>query len=172
MKISTAAVLIRKIVAIINWRYASRLFGKAFWILTLTCVSCAANLSAPAAMLPVTGAGARVAFLPEQVNFGYLPMGTSGITQTVTLRNDGPDPLVIDHMSISAGFEIAASTCPLAPEAVPSLGTCTVNMVFKPHLTGDWAGHLEVISAAGDQITLKLTGSAPSPLAELMSNFF
>jgi len=171
MKVSTATVLIRKIIAIVNWRYASRLFGKAFWILTLACVSCAANTSAPA-MLPVTGAGARVAFLPEQVNFGYLPMGTSGITQTVTLRNDGLDPLVIDHMSISAGFEIVATTCPLAPDAVPSLGTCTVDMVFKPHLTGDWAGHLEVISAAGDQITLKLTGSASSPLANLVSKLF
>lgn len=171
MKTSMGRGLFHNLFARINWRYASRHFGKAFWIITIGCISCTANASAPA-LLPVTGADAQIAFLPEQFDFGYLPMGTAGITKTMTVRNDGPNSLVIDHFSTSVGFEVSASSCPFAPEAFPSQGRCTVDVVFSPRFTGNWVGHLTMVTNPENAFALKMTGSAYFGLAELMSRYF
>jgi len=163
MKTSISNFLIRKISAGINWRYASRHFGKAFCILTLACVSCTANLSAPA-MLPVTGAEAKIAFSPKQVDFGILTLGTSSAAQTVTIRNDESTPLLIDEISAPTGFSITANSCPQPPKTLASQGTSAVEVIFAPGLSGAWTEYLQVITDTQFEASMGVKGSARSDM--------
>lgn len=152
------------------WDYLSRHFGKSFWIMTLWCVSCTANMSAPA-VLPVTGAGAEsnISYSPEMIDFGIRELGNTSAAQKVTIRNDGSTPLLIDQISVSAGFSIVACSCPKPPETVASLEICTVEVVFKPSLPENWVGKLQVHYDSARVITIQLKGSAQSELKMLAS---
>ena len=152
------------------WDYLSRHFGKSFWIMTMFCVSCSANMSAPA-VLPVTGDGseANIVFSPDQVDFGVLPLGTPSAAQTVTIGNAGTAPLLIENLSVSAGFSIAANSCPQPPNALASQGTCTVEVVFAPSLPENWVGYLQVNYDSARAITIQLKGSARSGMEMLAS---
>ena len=57
------------------WDYLSRNFGKSFWIMTILCVSCTANM-AVSSTLPLTdnGSEAKNAFSPDEIDFGVLPL--------------------------------------------------------------------------------------------------
>jgi len=152
------------------WGYLSRHFGKSFWIMTLWCVSCTANMSAPA-VLPVTGAGveSNISYSPEMIDFGIRELGNTSAAQKVTIRNDGSTPLLIDQLSVSAGFSIVACSCPKPPETVASQGTCTVEVVFKPSLPENWVGELQVQYDSAQVITIQLKGSARSGMEMLAS---
>ena len=152
------------------WDYLSRYFGKSFWIMTLWCVSCSANMSAPA-VLPVTGAGveSNISYSPEMIDFGIRELGNTSAAQIVTIRNDGSTPLLIDQLSVSAGFSIVACSCPKPPETVASQGSCAVEVVFKPSLPENWVGELQVQYDSARVITIQLKGSAQSKLKMLAS---
>jgi hypothetical protein len=150
--------------------YLSRHFGKSFWIMTLWCVSCTANISTPA-MLPVTGGEAQsnIIFSPDQIDFGNQNLGTTSAAQTVTIKNDGSTPLLIDDLSISAGFSISVNSCPQLPEGLASQGTCTVEVIFAPSLPENWVGYLRVNYEPAHEITMQLRGSARSGMEMLAS---
>ena len=152
------------------WGYLSRYFGKSFWIMTLWCVSCSANMSAPA-VLPVTGAGveSNISYSPEMIDFGIRELGNTSAAQIVTIRNDGSTPLLIDQLSVSAGFSIVACSCPKPPETVASQGSCAVEVVFKPSLPENWVGELQVQYDSAQVITIQLKGSARSGMEMLAS---
>lgn len=152
------------------WDYLSRHFGKSFWIMTMWCVSCTANMSAPA-MLPVTGAvtESNISYSPEMIDFGIRELGNTSAAQKVTIRNDGATPLLIDQLSVSAGFSIVGCSCPKPPETVASQGTCTVEVVFKPSLPENWVGYLQVHYDSARVITIQLKGSAQSEMKMLAS---
>ena len=152
------------------WDYLSRHFGKSFWIMTMWCVSCSANMSAPA-MLPVTGAEVEpnISYSPEMIDFGIRELGNTSAAQKVTIRNDGSTPLLIDQLSVSAGFSIVGCSCPKPPETVASQGTCTVEVVFKPSLPENWVGYLQVNYDSARAITIQLKGSARSGMEMLAS---
>lgn len=152
------------------WDYLSRHFGKSFWIMTLWCVSCSANMSAPA-VLPVTGARAEsnIVFSPDEIDFGVLPLGTPSAAQTVTIGNAGTVPLLIENLSVSAGFSIAANSCPQPPNTVASQGSCVVDIVFMSSLPQNWVGELQVQYDSARVITIQLKGSARSGMEMLAS---
>jgi hypothetical protein len=152
------------------WDYLFCHFGKSFWIMTLWCVSCTANISTPA-MLPVTGGEAQpnIVFSPDQVDFGIQTLGTISAGQTVTIKNDGSAPLSIDNLSVSAGFSIAANSCPQPPNTVASQGICTVEVVFKPSLPENWVGYLQVNYDPYHSVTMQLKGTAHSGMEMLAS---
>ncbi|MCX6059400.1 MAG: choice-of-anchor D domain-containing protein [Chloroflexi bacterium] len=141
-------------------------FGKSFWIMTLWCISCTANMSAPA-MLPVTGIETKTNIIlsPEIVDFGILALGDTSSAQTVTIKNDASAPLLLDDISVSAGFSISASSCPQPPKTVASQGMCTVEVVFAPTLPENWVGYLRVNRVT----TIQLKGSAHSGMEVLAS---
>lgn len=150
------------------WHYLSRHFGKSFWILTILSVSCSANMAASSA-LPLADGGleAKVAFSPDQVDFGIMPLGSSSAGQSVTLRNDGPAPLLIEDISVSKGFSITANSCPQSPKAVASHGTCTVEVIFEPNLAQNWVGYLRARYDSARTATIQLKGSARSGMEML-----
>ena len=152
------------------WDYLSRHFGKSFWIMTMWCVSCTANMSVPA-VLPVTGAGAEsnISYSPEMIDFGVLPLGTPSAAQTVTIANAGTVPLLIENLSVSSGFSIAANSCPQPPNTVASQGSCVVDVVFMSSLPQNWVGELQVRYDSARVITIQLKGSARSGMEMLAS---
>ncbi len=152
------------------WDYLSRQFGKSFWIMTIWCVSCSANSSA-SSVLPVTGTGveSNISYSPEMIDFGVLPLGTPSAAQTVTIGNAGTVPLLIENLSVSAGFSIAANSCPQPPNALASQGICTVEVVFAPSLPENWVGYLQVNYDSARAITIQLKGSARSGMEMLAS---
>ena len=152
------------------WDYLSRHFGKSFWILTILSVSCSANAAAASA-LPVTdnGSEAKIVFSPDEIDFGVLPLGTPSAAQTVTIGNAGTVPLLIENLSVSSGFSIAANSCPQPPKAVASQGSCVVDVVFMASLPENWVGYLQVNYGSRRAITIQLKGSARSGMEMLAS---
>ena len=152
------------------WDYLSRHFGKSFWIMTMWCVSCTANMSAPA-VLPVTGAEveSNISYLPEMIDFGIMPLGIPSAAQTVTIANAGTVPLLIENLSVSAGFSIAANSCPQPPNTVASQGSCVFDIVFMSSLPQNWVGELQVRYDSARVITIQLKGSARSGMEMLAS---
>ena len=150
------------------WDYLSRHFGKSFWILTILSVSCSANMSV-SSVLPVTGDGseAKIVFAPDEIDFGVLPLGTPSAAQTVTIGNAGTVPLLIENLSVSSGFSIAANSCPQPPNTVASQGSCLVDVVFMASLPENWVGYLQVNYDSTRAITIQLKGSARSGMEML-----
>ena len=135
--------------------------GKVFLMLVLLCAGCAPTAQIRA-MLPVTvgEAEANIVLSPERIDFGIQTIDTTSVAQRVTIRNDGADPLVIDSLSVTAGFSIVANSCPESPKAIASQETCTVEIVFKPNLPQDWVGEFQLMYGSGQSITLPLKGTA------------
>jgi hypothetical protein len=134
--------------------------GKVFLILVILCAGCAPSAQIES-MLPVTGGDVKadIVFSPDRIDFGIQTIDTTSATQKVTILNNGADPLVINTLSVTAGFSIVANTC---PKALASQGTCTVEIVFKPNLPQDWVGELQLNYGSARVITIQLKGSAQS----------
>ena len=152
------------------WDYLLRHFGKSFWILTMLCVSCSANMAASSA-LPLTDNGleAKIVFSPDEIDFGVLPLGTPSVAQTVTIANAGTVPLLIENLSVSNGFSIASNSCPQPPNTVASQESCLVDVVFMSSFPENWVGYLQVNYGSGRAITIQLKGSARSGMEMLAS---
>ncbi len=92
-----------------------------------------ANMASPLRMSP--GAG---------LNFGTVPVGKSGVAQTVTLLNDpvpnGPTVNFVGKVVVTGNYS-EADDCPfsLAPGA-----SCTLTVIFKPSAVGYRAGTLAI----------------------------
>jgi hypothetical protein len=170
MKTSNVKFQDRKMFTSKIWNLLSRHFRKTFLILTILCTGCAPKISTPA-LLPVTGAETQsnISYSPEMIDFGIRALGNTSAAKKVTIRNDGSAPLLIDQLSVSAGFSIVACSCPKPPDVVASQGTCTVEVVFKPSLPENWVGKLQVHYDSARVITIQLKGSAQSELKMLAS---
>lgn len=99
------------------------------------------------------------------IHFGNAPVGSSGITRSVVVRNIGTSDLAISGITISGGnsgdFAMAAPALPL------SLGvdaTVVVDVSFAPLSTGSRVTTLRIFSNAGsgDPFEITLTGQALS----------
>lgn len=130
-------------------------------ILIMFCAGCAATPSSRAESLAADiGTDTNIAFSPDQIDFGFQGLETTSRVHTVTIRNDGQTPLVIEHLSVSAGFSIAENTCPQSPNAIASQGTCTVEVVFMPSSPKNWEGELLINYDSTQVVTMPLKGSA------------
>ncbi len=112
--------------------------------------------------IALTGVGteAKIAFSPVMINFGVQTVGTTSAAQTVTIRNDGTAPLLINTMATTAGFSIATDSCARAPISIAVQGTCTVDMVFAPNVAGVAVGELRVTYGPNSQVAkMQLEGT-------------
>ncbi len=150
------------------WRH----IGKVFLMLVILCTGCAPSAQIKG-MLPVTGGEVKadIAFSPDRIDFGIQTIDTTSAAQNVTIRNDGADPLVINGLSVTAGFSIVANTCLKPPKAIASRGTCDVEIVFKPNLPQDWVGELQLKYGSGQSMTMFLKGTA-QPVNNLVASIF
>ncbi len=117
-----------------------------------------------------TGTGTAVSLSTTSLSFGAQLMGSSSL-KTVTLRNLGSTPLSISSLSVvsfapltTAGtqaedFTIQGATC-LAGGSVAGLGSCTINLAFKPTAAGVRSATLVISdSDPSSPQTVSLTGT-------------
>jgi len=93
-------------------------------------------------VVSVSGCRTEVSRTPERLNFGAVPLGSVGDTETVTIGGGG----VFNFSGFSltganaAEFAIANNTCGTTLNA----GTCSVDLTFTPAAAGVRAATLEI----------------------------
>jgi hypothetical protein len=81
----------------------------------------------------VRAGSALLKIAPSLVEFGTVPAGKSGKAQTVTLTNLGSGTAVLSNLSTGKQFSVTNNCNGVA---LPSLGTCQVNINFNPTQVG------------------------------------
>jgi hypothetical protein len=100
-----------------------------------------------------------VALTPQVINFGSQTLNISSAQQTIILVNEGSAPLDIDQITVPAPFT-QTNNCGTSLPA--SGGNCTINVTFKPTVTGSVTDELTIIdNAAGSpqQVAVNGTGT-------------
>jgi hypothetical protein len=98
-----------------------------------------------------------VSLTPSALTFPATGVGLTSAAQTLTLTNNGGQPLGIPSFTLSAGFLLAVNTCTttLAVNAA-----CTVTLVYSPTVPGPATGSLTVVdNAPSSPQTVTLTGT-------------
>jgi hypothetical protein len=113
-----------------------------------------------------------VSLTPNTLSFPATGVGLTSPAQTLTLTNNGGQPLAVPTFAVSNGFTLAATTCSttLAVNAV-----CSVTLVYSPTTAGATSGTLTAttssltqtanLSGTGIDFTLTPTGSTTATLA-------
>ncbi len=111
-----------------------------------------------------TGATSSPVVLPEELDFGAQPLGTTSAPQVVTLANALNQPLVMRRILALPRHRYAeTNNCgvALAPNA-----SCTLRVTFTPRVAGSRKGLLILIDRGGTTrhqlVRLTGTGAAPS----------
>lgn len=103
---------------------------------------------------------------PASVGFGQQQVGTAGAAHVVKVRNVGPGPLTVDAPTIrgAAAGDFAVSSNGCVPD-VPTGGSCSISVVFKPSAVGTRAAALSIPSngaASASSVALSGQGAARS----------
>ena len=69
---------------------------------------------------------------PNSLAFGDVPRNTSSAPMTVTIRNNGSKSLAIGTIKLSGATPKQFTRTSQCPANLPSGGSCTVSVVFKP----------------------------------------
>jgi hypothetical protein len=97
-----------------------------------------------------------VAIHPSGLDFGGVPVGSSGGTQTVNIFNVGTGPLQINSLTASGDFS-QTNNC---GSRLPIAGQCSVNVTFTP--TGGGVRNATLVlneNAAIHELTVPLLGT-------------
>jgi hypothetical protein len=107
---------------------------------------------------PLTGSGITgISFSPPTVSFPNQYVGTSGLPQTVTLKNTGDAVITITNVKASPADFAPLSSC--GNSVVPG-ATCSIGVFFDPTTSGTRDGVLSVTdSASGSPQTVPLSGT-------------
>jgi len=101
-------------------------------------------------------APAGVSLVPTSLSFGNLGVGLTGVTQSITLTNNGGSPLAISSVTASGDFLLSGNNC---PATLAAGGNCTLAIKFAPTATGTRSGTLTVTdSAIGSPHTVMMGG--------------
>ena len=106
---------------------------------------------------------------PSSLTFAGQPVGTTSVSQSVTLKNVGTATLNMSAITVTGDF--TRSGCAVASLAAGA--SCTMSVAFQPTALGARSGTLQVASnAAGSPHSVALTGTGtvtPAPQAQLSS---
>ena len=118
-------------------------------------------------MLPLTGfaTGPGAQFLASAVNFGLQQINTTSQQATVTIQNNGSQPLLMSGVSVTAQFSETDSCMKLPPltgSSLPALlagASCSFQITFAPTQLGLITGQLTLTDNAGiPQQSIQLSG--------------
>jgi hypothetical protein len=133
-----------------------------------------ASSNPTALAVSLTGTGVAPAISPDNnaYQFGSITVGTTSAPQTMTLKNVGNAPLIINGFGLSGGNTLdfaSTSTCPIGGTGLPVGITCTVSMTFTPKAIGSRSSILVVSS--NDPVTpalnISLSGVGTQSVAAL-----
>jgi FtsP/CotA-like multicopper oxidase with cupredoxin domain len=111
---------------------------------------------------------------PTAVAFGYGQVGVATATKRVTVSNTGLGQLLVGAISISGTNAADFTQTNTCGGAVPSNGTCAIDVTFKTGAPGartaslaiptnDPVGPTVTVGLQGTGVAVTLTASAPSP---------
>jgi sugar lactone lactonase YvrE len=115
-----------------------------------------------AGSFPVTlsGTGIRPSVSPTGLSFSSQNRGTVSNSQAVTVTNTSNDVLSIASISIGSAQFSQTSNC---GSSVPPNSSCTINVVFKPTITGTITGVLSIKTANAGNYSVTLNGNGVAP---------
>jgi Beta-propeller repeat/Abnormal spindle-like microcephaly-assoc'd, ASPM-SPD-2-Hydin len=103
-----------------------------------------------------SGGGPSDKLSPSSLTFGTQLVGTSSVSQIVTLTNVGSGALTISKLAISGDFK-QTSTC---GSSLAAGASCTMTVTFSPTTTNTRSGAITLTdNAAGSPHTVSLTGT-------------
>jgi hypothetical protein len=76
-----------------------------------------------------------VTLAPPSITFPNQTVNTTSATQTITVTNGGPNPLIIGSIAVTGtnqGDFAETNNCPLSPATIAVNGFCTINVTFTP----------------------------------------
>ena len=110
-----------------------------------------------------TGTASAVSLSPASLSFAGQLVGTSSVSQTVTLSNTGDGPLTISSITASGDFARQIPVDPIPSECAVTVapGTgCAIDVVFKPQAGGSRTGSLSIADdAANSPQSVALSGA-------------
>ncbi len=119
-------------------------------------------------------AGPGVSLTPVSLVYPATGVGLTALAQTLTLTNNGGQPLTISGVAVSPGFAIALNSC---AATVAIRGSCSLTTVFAPTAPGTIAGTLTFtdnavsgiqttsLSGTGIDFTLAAAGATSATIA-------
>jgi len=96
-------------------------------------------------------------------DFGSVEVGKSGMATTITIRNEGSMASGAPMVAVTSGaseFTISNNGC---QAAVSGNGMCTVQLVFKPSMSGARTGTLSISATPGGSASVALSGNGAVP---------
>ena len=115
--------------------------------------------SAGTQTVALTGTGTAVKLVPKSLNFGNVAVGGSSV-KPVTLTNVGSTTLTISSITTSGpnGGEFSQNNS--CGNTVFAHASCTINVIFKPQMTGTRSATLTVADSDPTKTqTVKLSGN-------------
>jgi hypothetical protein len=107
----------------------------------------------------------KISASPMSVNLGSVPVGSSSIEKTVTIKNTGVSDLVIDSITIT-GTNASEFSQSNSCSTIPAKGSCPVTVTFTPTIPfGKKDAVMSIVSNDPKKptVTVKLSGQAPPP---------
>ena len=105
----------------------------------------------------LTGYGTAVKVTPTSLSFLATAVGSTSAPKTVTLTNNGPNPLTMNSVSTTGDFFVSSSPC---ATPIAHGGTCSISVEFKPTQNGTRTGSLIISDSDGSSPQLvSLTGT-------------
>ncbi len=130
---------------------------------TLTVTTTNLGVGPLAILLSGTGVpGGSLVITPDPLNFPSTTVGAASAAQTAVLSNPGASPINGLVLAATGDFILSGSSC---ANQIIAQGSCTVQILFKPTVTGGRQGSLtaSTTTAGVPQASTLLTGTALAP---------
>lgn len=109
--------------------------------------------------------GGQLVVAPTALDFGSLLVGTTSVTQTVTLTNTHTLSITISSIDTTGDYAMQ-TTCPTAPSRLGVGESCTVDLTFTPAATGSRSGSLTIVhDGPNTPVVVGLSGVGAGALA-------
>ena len=124
-----------------------------------------------AIMLSGTGYQITASLSATSLPFSGQPVGTKSAAQSVTLQNNGNQPLSITSIGRGGGNRSDFGLTQTCGASLAAGATCVINVTFTPAARGISAATISLVdNAANSPQTIALTGTGTSPSADLSSS--
>jgi hypothetical protein len=108
---------------------------------------------------------------PQTLSFSSQLVNTTSSNKSVTLKNNGTASVTVNSITATGDFAVASNTC---GSSLAAGASCTVNVNFKPAISGSITGSLAISDSAPDSpqtIAQSGTGSLPLSLSASTLSF-
>jgi phospholipase C len=114
----------------------------------------------------LSGTGvAAVTATPATLNFGNQFLRVKSSAQSITVTNNKTTAITVTSIVSSLSDYLFTTTCPVSPNTLAGSGSCTISAYFTPTDLGTRTRTLTILTDAGANPAVNLTGSGILPAA-------